>query len=240
MRSRSASPAALDSESDFTELFRRNAFWLAPSLLLFHALCAYGFAPSLARLSLIATPLGFLGGLLLRRIRRARFILASAIGVFVFGLVYTPGVAAQLSYLALIKRTEWTLPVLVLSLPPLGWFNVASIRTALRIEWPEPLDKTAGVHLSMENGSLRREVIAWDQSGITKIAYVLLAIAVPSIYFTRGTPLYLTCVLFLFPYFIASLSSIAVARWIAFYIVVRRWELQHGRALSFLPLPTRK
>jgi uncharacterized membrane protein YdbT with pleckstrin-like domain len=49
----------------------------------------------------------------------------------------------------------------------------------------------------MENGSLRREVIAWDQSGITKIAYVLLAIAVPSIYFTRGTPLYLTCVLFM-------------------------------------------
>jgi hypothetical protein len=232
--------ASQDTGSDFTELFRRHAFWLGPSMLLFHALFLYGLAPQLVRANLVAVPVTFLGGFALLRFRRATTILAAAIGLFTFGLVYTPGVVAPMSYLALVKHPEWMPPVLVLSLIGLGGFCASRVRASLRIEWAQPLDKTPGVHLSVEHGTLRRELTPWDQSGLAAVSYILLPVAGLSMYLTRGTPVYLTCVLFIFPYFIAFLCSVALARWVAFYIAVRRWEVEHRSRLFLSALSRRR
>lgn len=229
------------AETDFTEKIRRGAVGLLPAMVLFHLLVTAAMLPPEVIIGhVVFVPLAVAVGYSLRKLRRATVVLGLSTAICLFSLTYLCGVAAPMAYLTLVELTQWSWTALLACLTGhTAFLGYVSIRAYQR-EWAVPLDQTVGVHLNKQYGTVRREVVPWDEGKLTRASTVLLVVLFPLLYFARGKPAYLMFAMLILPHFVAIVGSVLASRWIAFFVAVRRWEAANKVRLYFPPLAPKR
>lgn len=216
-----------------TELQRRHSVWMFPAVILLHSIVVRALAPDLQLANLVAAVVALPIGLAFRWLRRATAVIAVMIAFTTFVFLWMFGIATPLSYLVLIGRRDWIPWAGFTNASALGVFLWLRVRASLDREWSKPLDTTAGVHIATQDWILRREFGKSEHPVFTAVAVLLGIILIPVFAFSRGRPEYLLFALFIGPLCIALMCTDGIARWIGFYVAVRRWEDAHGIRLRF-------
>jgi hypothetical protein len=208
-------------------------------MLLLHAIFVRALAPGLQIANLIAALVALAGGLAFRWLQRATAVIAVVFGVALFVFVYMFGIAAPLSFLVLMGQVAWVSWAALASVVVLGTFLSLRVRASLRDEWSKPLGETPGIHIATSEWILRQEVGRRESPVLNMFAILLGLALIPTLALTRGSPQYLAVAMLVGPICVALMLTDTVARWMGFYIAVRRWEAQHGIRLRFPRVPAR-
>lgn len=225
--------------TDSTELARRHAVWIFPAVVLLHGIFVRGLAPDLQQLNLVAAALALVGGLAFRWLQRATVVILIMFAFGVFTFVYMFGVAAPLTYLVVSGRRDWIPATALTTSVTLGVFLFTRVRASWRNDWSKPLEEAPGVQIATADW------ILWRGSGRETPVLNIFAMAIglafiPAVALTRDSPQSLMIMMFVGPICIALLLADAVARQLAFYFAVRRWETEHGTVLRFPKLSRRR
>lgn len=223
-----------------TELQRRHAVWMFPAVMLLHGIWVRGLAPDLQVLNLCVAAAALPFGLGFRWMRRATSVIVVMIGFSAFTFLWMFGLAVPLTFLVLAGLDAW-IPWVGLTLAALlGAFVWIRVRVSLRRDWSVPLDQVDGIHIATERGVLWRDFGKPEHPVFNRVAVLLLVLFIPLFVFTRDHREFRLVALLVGPLCIALMCADGVARWIAFYVAVRRWEIAHDVRLRFPPLPWRK
>jgi hypothetical protein len=233
--------ARLVGEADeSTELARRHAVWLFPSMVLLHAVFVRALAPGLQRANLILAIVALAGGLAYRWAQRATTVIVVLFGFSFLTFTYLFGIAVPMSYLIVSGQRDWVSWAAPTSAAVHTAFLLVRVRASLRSEWSKPLDEVAGIHIATNDWILRQE-FGQRPSPILNMVAVGLGLAfIPLLTFTRGGASYLVLALLIGPLCIALMMTDGLARWVGFYVAVRRWEAAHGIRLRFPALRWRR
>jgi len=235
MKTREPRLTARLREVDPTSPFRRHAVWLFPGVFLIHSLIIYGVYPIFFRASLALALGSAVGGLAIRWVRNATTVLALAVFLLAFLMLYIMGIAAPIALLAISNQRGWIpwsgLLSSILLLSALSW----RVRVSLRNEWSESLEKTPGVVVNMNDHTLVRYPGASESAFASIAALLMLAIFVPLLFLARGSSTYRLVAFVLGPVCIAILGTEFVARGLTYCWVARRWEIAHGVRLKVPP-----
>jgi hypothetical protein len=121
----------------------------------------------------------------------------------------------------------------------LGVLLIGRVRVSLRREWSKPLHEAEGVHIATEGWILWREF--GPQTPLFNMLTAALGLAfVVALALLRGSSHELLLVMCIGPICLALLMTDPVARMLAFYLAVRRWEAQNKRKLSVPRLTPRR
>lgn len=223
-----------------TELQRRHAVWMFPAVVLLHGIWVRGLAPDLQVLNLCVAAAALPFGLAFRWMRRATSVIAVMIGFSAFTFLWMFGLAVPLTFLALGGLQAW-MPWVGLTLAALlGAFVLIRVRVSLRREWSIPLEQVDGIHITTEGGALWRDFGKPEHPVFNTVAVLLLVLLIPLFLLTRDHREYRLFALLVGPLCIALMCADGVARWVAFYVAVRRWEIAHDVRLRFPALPWRR
>lgn len=217
---------------DPTVVFRKTAVWLFPSLFLIHTLFIYGVYPPFTQASLIAVFASAVVGLSTRWIRDLRTVHALAMFLLAFFMVYTMGVAAPVAFVALMERRDLIAIVGGASLALLATLIAWRTHVSLRRDWSLPLEQSPGIILFPHDNTLVKVAVGNSSRYSPRGAFAMLVIFVVSLFATHGTARYLFAALVVGPLFIAYIGCDLVSRMLAFLIVTRRWEIEHGTKLK--------
>jgi hypothetical protein len=216
--------------AEFTEKFRRGAVAAFPIAILMHLLFTYRMWPMSGAPSLWIAAILTTIGLAFRRIRRAVVVLAVGSVYFWFFLVYTIGVTPLMAYLVASHHRDWLPWAPLASTVLLLGFLFYRVRLTLLREWSRPLDQTQGVIVSREDMSVWRSSER-PQIGLSRAAVVIMLVLGPTLYATYNTSVFLFILLVVATHSVAFLTTCVVAWWVAYYLVVRRWEKTSGLRL---------
>ncbi|HKU39844.1 MAG TPA: hypothetical protein VJR89_16910 [Polyangiales bacterium] len=221
-----------------TELQRRKAFWMFPAVVLLHGIWVRGIAPDLQVLNLCVAAAALPFGVAFRSMQRATSVIAVMIGFSAFTFLWMFGIAAPLTFLGLAGLQPLLLWVGLMLAAVLGTFVWIRVRVSLRREWSKPLEQVEGVQIA-QDGTLWREFGKAPNSVFNTVAVLVIVAIVPLLLLSRGHRAYQMLALVAGPLCLALMCADGVARWIAFYVAVRRWEAEHHVRLHFPPLPWR-
>jgi hypothetical protein len=221
---------------DPTVVFRKQAVWLFPSIFLIHSLIVYGAYRPLTQMTLFAALGSAVVGFASRWTRNLRVVHALALFLLAFFMLYTMGVVAPIAFLVLVERRDLIGAVGGTSVVALTSLVAWRTRASLRQDWSLPLEQSPGVILYPHDNTLVRVAVKGSGGYLGAASMVMLTVLVFGLVTTHGTARYLFVAMVAGPLFIAFIGCDLVSRMLAFLIVTRRWEIQHGAKLKAPPM----
>lgn len=141
-----------------------------------------------------------------------------------------------MSYLVLSGHRDWLPWAPITSAVLLLGLLAYRVRLSLARDWPHPLEETPGVEVSRADATLWRQ-FGLPEHGLSRVAIAMLLVFVPIACLTYNTPMYMFVVLVVAMQCLALLTTCVVAWWVAYCIVVHRWERATGVRLRLPALP---
>jgi hypothetical protein len=206
-----------------------------PLLLSSLALVLRALDSNLFEVSLVAALLSIGVGLALRKQKRAAIVVFSMFSTAAFATLIIMGILVPLTWFTLNGRSDWVALVAAINGAALAIFTGVRARRAMRTEFGGALEDAPGVSIGSE-GIFRHELVSREEPLLGPIAWLGIAVFVPAVLLYYGSRSYLLIVLVVSPIFCALLCVDAVARVLALFIAIRRWERAQGKRLYLLPL----
>lgn len=225
--------------TDSTAKFRRRAVLVYPGAFMFHAMMVYGLYPPWTQAGLILILVAMALGIAIRMMRGATILQALLVFLVGFLMLYVLGILSPMCFFVVTGRRDWmgwsALVSTSLMLVVLWW----RIRESLRLDWSAPLEDTPGVVLDPSSNTLARYpveqpanifsiVLIWSLVALTVLFIVLRLVG------NKSGPLFVA--IWSMPTLLGLIGTEVVGKSIAYYLVARRWEREHGVRLSVPPL----